>query len=111
MSQRFVGEAIAPGGDFDVATMARGEPGLPGHFVWRDETLRVVALRRTWRSTKTDRGDVYVKRHWFEISLADGRSAVVYFERQARRGASRWWLYTIADEDGDAGPPARKRVE
>jgi hypothetical protein len=111
VSQRFVSEAIVPGGDFDVATMARGEPGLPGLFVWREETLRVAALRRTWRSTKTDRGDVYVKRHWFEVLLADGRSAVVYFERQARRGESRWWLYTIAGEDRGAGPPARNEVE
>jgi hypothetical protein len=107
VSQRFVSEAIVPGGDFDVEKLARGEPGLPEFFVWRDETLRVAALRRTWRSTKSDRGDVYVKRHWFDVLLDDGKSAVVYFERQARRGTPRWWLYTIAGPEQESGADAR----
>ncbi len=97
MSTRFVSEAIAPGGDFDVAAMSRGEPSLPQHFVWNGGELRIAQLRRAWRSTKTDRGDVYLKRHWFEVLLDDDRVAVVYFERQARRGTPRWWLYTIAE--------------
>jgi Family of unknown function (DUF6504) len=108
VSLRFVSEAIAPGGDFDVEKLARGEPGLPEFFVWRDETLRVAALRRTWRSTRTDRGDVYVKRHWFDVLLDDGKSAVVYFERQARRGTPRWWLYTIGNSGQEADPAARE---
>jgi hypothetical protein len=108
VSLRFVSEAIVPGGDFDVEKLARGEPGLPEFFVWHEETLRVASLRRTWRSTKTDRGDVYVKRHWFEILLDDGKSAVVYFERQARRGTPRWWLSPIAEPGQEAGPATRE---
>ena len=77
--------------------MSRGEPALPTAFVWDEETLTIRTLLRTWRSTKTDRGDVYLARHWFEIELDDGRLATIYFERQARRTAPRWWLYTIED--------------
>jgi hypothetical protein len=105
VSLQFVSEALVPAGDFEADPLERGEPGLPPAFVWRGAELRVAELRRTWRSTKTDRGDVYLKRHWFEVLLADGRTAVVYFERQARRGAPRWWLYTLAGTD-PAQPPA-----
>jgi len=44
---------------------------------------------------KMDRGETYLARHWYELALAGGRRAVVYFDRHARRGQSRWWLYTI----------------
>jgi hypothetical protein len=40
----------------------------------------------------------YLARHWYALALADGREAVVYFDRKARRGAAVWWLYTLADE-------------
>ncbi|HMD02290.1 MAG TPA: DUF6504 family protein [Candidatus Baltobacteraceae bacterium] len=97
MSPRFISEALVPGGVFDAAPVTRGEPALPARFAWHAEVLRVCALRRAWRSTKTDRGDVYLKRHWFELELEDGRNAVVYFDRQGRRGEPRWWLYTLED--------------
>ncbi len=94
----FVSEPIvARAGAFDPETMALGEPGLPPEFAWRDDVLAVRSLRRTWRGTKVDRGDTYVKRHYFEFEAVDGRVAVVYFERQARRGEARWHLYTIED--------------
>jgi hypothetical protein len=35
------------------------------------------------------------RRHYFEVELGDGAVAVVYFERQAKRGAPRWFLYTL----------------
>jgi hypothetical protein len=47
---------------------ARSEPTLPRRFGWHDESLVVAEVRRTWRSTTTDRG-----------------------------GQARWWLYTIGD--------------
>ena len=93
---QFVSEPIVPiGGDFDTDAMGRGEPGLPGAFSWRDETLTIVELRAKRKGTKVDRGDTYVKRHYFEVRLADGRDATIYFERQAKANQPRWWLYTI----------------
>jgi uncharacterized protein DUF6504 len=96
VNRSFVGEAVEPRGGFDTAPMGQGEPGLPAAFRWRNEELIVRGVRRAWRSTKEDRGDVYLKRHYFELELADSRVATVYFERQAKRNAPRWYLYTIA---------------
>jgi hypothetical protein len=97
MEPKFVSEPLVPASDrFEIATMALGEPSLPPSFAWRDEILTVASVVRTWRSTKNDRGDNYLKRHWFEFDVSDGRRAVVYFDRGARRGEARWWLYTIA---------------
>jgi hypothetical protein len=91
----FIGKPIAPEGALDVAALAQGEPSLPAAFLFGDERLEVRELRKTWRSTKDDRGDTYVKKHWFEFETGDGRMAVVYFDRGARKGAPRWWLYTL----------------
>ncbi len=97
MAAQFVSESIFPEpGAFDTAPLGRGEPALPAGFVWRDEPLPVERVLRTWRSTKDDRGDTYLKRHWFEFETSGARRATVYFERHARRGEARWWLYTIA---------------
>lgn len=82
-------------GAFEPAALVRGEPPLPPEFTWRGEKLVVRDVLRTWRTTKTDRGDVYLARHWFEFASGDGRRAVVYFDRQARKGKPRWWLYTL----------------
>jgi len=81
--------------------LSHGEPPLPASFRWRGESLVVERVLRTWRSTKIDRGDAYLARHWFEVSLSEGRVAVVYFDRKTLRAAPRWWLFTIAD-----APPA-----
>lgn len=95
MSAQFVSEAIRPIGTFDADALERGEPGLASAFEWRGETLTIATIVRTRKGTKTDRGDVYVKRHYFEVMLLDGRSATIYFDRQAKSGQPRWWLYTI----------------
>ncbi len=92
MSKSFVSEPLtADAGAPGVAN----EPQLPPALHWREELLTVKNLRKAWRSTKEDRGDVYLKRHWFEFETGDGRIAVVYFDREARRGQAHWWLYTI----------------
>jgi phosphoribosylglycinamide formyltransferase-1 len=92
----FVSEKIEPeGGSFDTAAMSRGEPSLPPAFAWRGERIAVEVVRRTWRSTRVDRGDTYLARHWFEFDTPDHRVAVVYFDRQARRGEARWTLYSL----------------
>lgn len=94
---KFISEPIVPVAEsFDADTMSHGEPSLPSGFKWDGQDLMVGKLVRTWRGTKLDRGDTYLKRHWFEFETADGRRAVVYFDRQAKAGVPRWWLYTIS---------------
>jgi transposase len=92
----FVSEALVPGDDFiDSAALSAGEPPLPRRFRWQNTELEIASVVRTWRSTNTDRGDVYLARHWFEVKTTGERIAVIYFDRKAKRGGARWWLYTI----------------
>jgi len=99
MKTRFVGEAVTTSSEWlDSGALSRGEPALPRSFGWRGEQLIVADVRRTWRSTTTDRGDVYLARHWFEVGLENGDVAVVYFDRKARASQPRWWLYTLASD-------------
>ena len=64
-------------------------------FAWDGRELVVKTVLRVWRTTKGDRGDNYLKRHWFELQAAGGATLEVYFDREARRGTPQWWLYTI----------------
>jgi hypothetical protein len=93
----FVGKALVPEGALDVAVLAQGEPSLPAAFRLGEERIEVAQVVKTWRTAKDDRGDTYVKKHWFEFVTRDARRAVVYFDRGARKGAPRWWLYTLDD--------------
>ena len=93
---QFVSKPIEPEGGFDIDVMSHGEPSLPPSFRFGDDRLVVERVVKVWRSTKTDRGDVYLKRHWFEFETDDARVAVVYFDRGARRGQPRWFLYTLS---------------
>ncbi|HEY8298365.1 MAG TPA: DUF6504 family protein [Candidatus Baltobacteraceae bacterium] len=98
MPKRFVSEPIEPAdASFDPETLARGEPALPAAFRWRDELLSIASTAQMRKSTKVDRGDTYVKRHYFDVILTDGRKASIYFERQAKRNHPRWHLYTLED--------------
>jgi hypothetical protein len=92
VSKHFVSEPIVV---LNASAMAANRPELPSAFRWRNETLEVKTLRSTWRSSKADRGDVYLKRHWYEFETLDGRIATVYFDRAAGHGQARWWLYAI----------------
>jgi hypothetical protein len=95
--RRFISEPIEPGGGFvESPALSSGEPPLPATFMWRGAEIAVARVVRTWRSTKTDRGDAYLARLWFEVETHDGRTAVLYFDRKARAGSPRWWLYTIS---------------
>jgi hypothetical protein len=111
----FVSEMLKPSDEWlDSPALSRGEPALPRAFRWREDDLVVTAVIGTWRSTTTDRGDTYLARHWYELALADGRIGVVYFDRKARGGQARWWLYTITEGDdvpereSFPSPPPRK---
>jgi len=75
--------------------MARGEPGLPASFTWRGRVYVVGKLLAKRKKTGSDRGDVYVRRHLFEIETTTGERMTIYCDRQTPRRGSRWWIYTV----------------
>ena len=95
--RRFVSRPITPAGDGFVTGASGSEPPVPRAFVWNDRTLEITAVLRSRRTSKTDRGDNYLKRHWFELQTSDGAVIEVYYDREARRGSAPWWLYTISE--------------
>lgn len=97
---RLISEAIVPlAGSFDPAAMSRGEPGLPGGFSWRGKDLRIIACDRVWKKLGPEpSGELYLRRHYFQIRMEDGACWTVYCLRQpAASGAAkrRWFLYSI----------------
>jgi Domain of unknown function (DUF6504) len=110
----FVSESIIPeGGRFDGAAMARGEPGLPTGFVWREATYTVVATLSQWKESAREGGrgsaELYLRRHCYKLRMSDGSSWSVYFLRQALSSGpsgKRWFLYTIEhDDENSIDPP------
>ena len=98
----FISEAIkVVAGPMDGAAMARGEPGLPSEFVWRDEGFEIVEVLEKWKESGACRhgsGERYLRKHWYKVRTSDGQVMTLYFERQARstsQSKKRWWLYTI----------------
>ncbi|ABC76456.1 hypothetical cytosolic protein [Syntrophus aciditrophicus SB] len=105
MGERFVSEVISPVvSTCDTSRMAIGEPGLPREFLWRDRTLRIAEVLRTWRETgKCRHGspERYVRKHWFEVITTANDIMNIYFERQSHRGkkGDRWWLFSIREAE------------
>jgi hypothetical protein len=93
--RRFVSRPIKPHGTELLTAPNGGEPPVPREFLWDGRAMRISAVLRTWRTAKTDRGDAYLKRHWFALETDGGATIEVYYDREARRGAPQWWLYTI----------------
>jgi hypothetical protein len=110
----FVGEPIeGAAGTFDAAAMSRGEPGLPGAFVWRGVGYRIAERLDQWKGTAREggraSGEVYLRRHYYRLGMSDGSVWTVYFIRQAAKSGSakrRWFLYTIERAESDEGAPA-----
>ncbi len=78
--------------------MGRGEPGVPRAFSWRGERYEIERVEASWKSHGEDRGDTYVRRHWYDVITTDGKRMRLYFDRNpGRRGSSRsrWWLYSV----------------
>jgi hypothetical protein len=95
---RFIGAALVPATTFvGSSALSQGEPPLPSAFRWGSDDLPVVEVLATRRSTKNDRGDDYLAKHWYEFRTSGDRRAVVYFDRKARTGRPRWWLYSITE--------------
>jgi hypothetical protein len=102
MDEEFISEPIKPvAGTFETAAMTRGEPGLPGRFVWRDTEYAVAEVLETWKETgpcKSGSPEIYLRKHWYKIRTTDNLIMKLYFERQPRSKGqckTRWWLYTI----------------
>ena len=97
--EQFVSEAVEPvAGTFDLAAMSLGEPGLPTRFTWRGAEYRVGRVEQMWKTSTPDRGEMYLRRHWFRVRCASGETMTLYCERQAknrRRPKARWWLYSL----------------
>lgn len=110
MAEQFVGDAIRPVGEtFDALRMSRGEPGLPRQFQWRDRTVQIARVVKTWRETGLchhGSGEAYVRKHWYEVVTDSGETMTIYFERQrrSRNRAARWWLFTV-ENDVSPTPP------
>ncbi len=102
MSEEFVSEPIMPvTGTFDTTGMTRGEPGVPGRFVWREKEYAVLDVLEAWKESGPCRSggpERYLRKHWFKVRTDNGLEMTMYFERQARtkrQSKKRWWLYTI----------------
>jgi hypothetical protein len=112
MPEQFVSEAIRPvAGTADTARMAVGEPGLPSEFVWRNRTVSIRAVLRSWRETgRCHHGspEMYVRRHWYEVTTVSDGTMKLYFGRQPRRRGRkepRWWLFSIRRDEAGEQPP------
>ena len=101
-TQEFIGEALTPrAGSGDVAGMARGEPGLPKLFTWRDVEYRITGVISAWKSSgpcQSGASEMYLRRHWYKIATEPAMIMTIYCDRQAKnrqRPKNRWWIYTV----------------
>lgn len=101
MAQQFVSEALTPVvATSDTERMAIGEPGLPREFRWRNATIEIESVLRSWHDTgdcRNGSGEQYVRKHWYEVTTRSDGVMKIYFDRQPRGGAKapRWWLFSI----------------
>ena len=106
MRERLISEAIKPViATCNTARMAAGESGLPEEFLWRGQTVKIVAVLRTWRETGKCRhgsDERYLRKHWFEVDTNSLGVMKIYFDRQPRGGSKgeRWWLFSIRGPQG-----------
>ena len=99
--EQFVSEPIVPvAGTFDTRSIAIGEPGLPQRFTWRGEEYAVNEVLAVWKTSSPDStGEVYLRRHWWEVRTISGHVMKLYFERQKNRknAKARWFIYTVVE--------------
>ena len=97
-----ISEPITPhAGTFDAVAMGTGRPGLPTGFTWRDASFDVGHVRSEWKESSREgsraQGELYLRRHYFQLQMSDASLWTVYFTRQAPHTSSpkkRWFLYT-----------------
>lgn len=98
LPQEFISEHITPlGSSFDSSSMARGEPGLPGVFIWRGKEYRVktmIEAKKTLRSCRNGSGEQYINKHYYAFETESGEVMTVYRKRSGSKKDS-WVLLTI----------------
>lgn len=100
--EEFVSELLKPiRGTGNAAAMAAGLPGLPAGFVWHDDQILVVEQLGAWKHSSREgsraQGELYLRRHYYQLRMSDGSIWTVYFTRQApygRPARRRWFLYS-----------------
>lgn len=103
MAEDFVSEPIDPDpGTFDAAAMARGEPGMPAGFTWRDRHYTIIAVLADWKECESEghrRGaELYYRKRHFRVRVDTGEVMSIYAVRQVKRSESakrRWWLKSV----------------
>jgi hypothetical protein len=114
MRRTFVSESITPlEASFDTRMMARGEPGLPHKFRWRDQEWNVAEVLDTWKEhgdCSHGSGERYVRKHGYRVRTTNGWLLRIYFQRTFGRGKfqrkDRWWIQSIESKPDDF-PPLR----
>ena len=101
---KFISEQLEPhSGSFNASAMARGGPGLPSGFTWRNRKMVLTEVLDHWKESGPCRHgsrEHYVRKHWYKIRTEDHQIAALYFDRQSRSASQkmrRWWLYTLED--------------
>ena len=102
--EKFVSEPLQPvPGTADPAALSRGEPGLPGKFIWRGKEYVVKCVLESWKSSDLSCGELYLRRHWFRVETEDRLNITLYCLRQAggsaRSRKNRWWVYSFSEEN------------
>jgi hypothetical protein len=98
----FISEPMVPlETSFDTGGMARGEPGLPQKFRWREKEFIVAEVLEQWKEhgdCRNGSAERYVRKHGYRVRIADGAIFKIYFQRTSGRGKlakSRWWIHSI----------------
>jgi hypothetical protein len=93
---------------FDAAAMARGIPGLPTGFTWRERHYAIAELLESWKQSEPcdhHSGERYYRKHFYRFRVDTGEVWTVYALRHVKRGENprnRWWLYTVEPVDQSA---------
>jgi len=103
MAASFISEPIIPvEASFDTGGMARGEPGLPQKFRWRNTEFvvaEVLERAKEHGDCRHGSGERYLRRHSYRIQTTDGTVMNLYFQRSAYRAKispkSRWWIQSV----------------
>ena len=110
MPASFVSETITPlDQSFDTSAMARGEPGLPQQFRWREKDFHVAEVLDHWKvhgPCAHGSGERDLRKHAYRVRTTDGSILQISFQRSFGRGKfrlkSRWSIQSIE-------PPPRVR--
>lgn len=107
MPSSFVSEPLVPlDASFDTSGMARGEPGLPQKFRWRNKEWTVAEVLESWKDhgdCTHGRGERYVRKHGYRVRTTDEQILKIYFQRNFGRGQfrkkERWWIQSIEKKE------------